>query len=121
MLTDHCYSICINSSKLASPSFTDEISLIALHSSFLTTFMNICHECGLTWRNEFNHSKTSTVTFGETKAVDRTSMNEREWRLGGDILEELYEYKNLGVLKNYIESFSSNLADNIERLEKRLG
>ena len=121
VLTDHCYSICINSSKLASPSFTDDISLIALHSSFLTTFMNICHEYGLTWRNEFNHSKTGIVTFGETKAVHRASMNELEWRLGGDIVEELYEYKNLGVLKNYIESFSSNVADNIEKTIKKAG
>ena len=39
VLTDHCYSICINSSKLASPSFADDMSLIALHPSFLTTFM----------------------------------------------------------------------------------
>ena len=55
VLTDHCCSICINSSKLASPSFADDISLIALHPSFLMTFMNICHEYGLTWRYEFNH------------------------------------------------------------------
>ena len=55
VLTDHCYSICINSSKLASSSFADDISLIASHPSFLTTFMNICHEYGLTWRYEFNH------------------------------------------------------------------
>ena len=58
VLTDHCYSICINSSKLASPSFADDVSLIALHPSFLTTFMNICHEYSLTWRYEFNHSKS---------------------------------------------------------------
>ena len=47
VLTDHCYSICINSSKLASPSFADNVSLIALHPSFLTTFTNICHEYGM--------------------------------------------------------------------------
>ena len=27
-------------------------------------------------------------------------------------MEELYEYKNLGVLKNYVGSFSSNVTDN---------
>ena len=69
VLTDHCYSICINSSKLASTSFADDVSLIALHPSFVTTFMNICHEYGLTGRYEFNHSKGGVVTFGETKAV----------------------------------------------------
>ena len=80
--------------------------------------MNICHEYGLTWRYEFNHSKSGNVTFGETKAVHHASMNEREWRLGDDIVQELYEYKNLGVLKNYIGSFSSNVTDNIEKTRK---
>ena len=77
-LTDHCYSICINSSKLASPSFADDVSLIALHPPFLMTFMNICHEYSLTWRYEFNHSKSGIVTFGETKAAHHASMNECE-------------------------------------------
>ena len=118
----HCYLICINSSKLASSSFKDDISLTALHQSFLTTFMNICDEYGLTWRYEFNHSESGIVTFGETKAVHCASMNEREWRLGNDTVEELYdrEYKNLGVLKNYIGSFSSDVTDNIEKSRKRL-
>ena len=31
---------------------------------------------------------------------------ERKWILGNDIVKELYEYKNLGVVKNYIGSFS---------------
>ena len=120
ILTDHCYSIYINSSKLASPPFADDVSLIALYPSFLTTFTNICHEYGLTWRYEFNHSK-SGITFGETKAVHHASMNEREWRLGDDIVEELYEYKNLRVLKNYIGSFSSNMTDYIEKPRKKAG
>ena len=75
--------------------------------------MNIYHEYGLTWRYEFNHSKSGIVTFGETKAVNYASMNEREWRLGDDIVEELYEYKNLGVLKSYCGSHSSNVTYNI--------
>ena len=40
------------------------------------------------------------------------SMNERDWVLENDFVDELYEYKNLGVVKNYIGSFSSN-ADEI--------
>ena len=83
--------------------------------------MNICHECGLTWRSEFDHSKSGIVTFGETKTVHHASMNEPEWKLGDDIVEELYEYKNLGILRNYIGSFSSNLTDNIEKTRKKAG
>ena len=45
----------------------------------------------------------------------------RESRLGDDIVEELCEYKNLGVLKNYIGSFSSNVTDNIQKTRKKAG
>ena len=37
------------------------------------------------------------------------------------IVDELYEYKNLGVLKNYVGSFSSNVEDNIDRTRKKVG
>ena len=46
-------------------------------------------------------------------------MNERMWKLGNDIADEVYEYKNLAVLKNYIGSFSSNMTDNIEKTRKK--
>ena len=36
-------------------------------------------------------------------------------------MEELYEYKNLGVLKNYVGSFSSNTDVNIDKTRKKVG
>ena len=47
-------------------------------------------------------------------------MKEREWMLGDAIVNELYEYKNLEVLKNYVHSFTSDVEDNIEKEHKRL-
>ena len=61
------------------------------------------------------------VTFGETKAVHYQSMKTRGWVLCGDTVDELYEYKNLGVLKNYVGSFSSNVDDNIEKTLNKAG
>ena len=50
------------------------------------------------------------------------SMKEREWTLGDAIVKELYEYKNLGVLKHYVNSFfASNVEDNIEKARKKAG
>ena len=46
-------------------------------------------------------------------------MKEREWALGDDTVEELYEYKNPGVLKHYCGSFASNISDNIDKTLKR--
>ena len=48
-------------------------------------------------------------------------MKEREWILGDGTADELYEYKNLGVLKNYVGSFSSNVEDNIDKTRKKAG
>ena len=47
--------------------------------------------------------------------------NQREWALSDDTVEELYEYKNLGVLKNYYGSFASNISDNINKTRKKAG
>ena len=83
--------------------------------------MHICYCYSLKWRYEFNNSKSGVVTFGETKAVHYQSMKTREWILGGNSVDELYEYKTLGVLKNYIGSFSSNVDDNIEKTRNKAG
>ena len=46
-------------------------------------------------------------------------MKECEWILGDGTVDELYECKNLGVLKNYIGSFCSNVEDNIDKTRKK--
>ena len=46
-------------------------------------------------------------------------MKERTWVLGGKSVTELYEYKNLGVVKNYIGSFSTDADDNIDKTRKK--
>ena len=121
MLTNHCYAIFINGLRIRSPPFADDITLLALHPSFLQTFMSICYKYGLKWRYEFNHSKSGIVTFGESKPQHFESMKNRGWLLGNTLVDELYEYKNLGVLKNYVGSFSSNVEDNIDKTCKKVG
>ena len=37
------------------------------------------------------------------------------------VVDELFEYKNLGVLKNYVCSFASNVDDNIQKARKNSG
>ena len=101
-LTNHCYAISINQLSLHSPSFADDIALLALYPTFLTSLMGMCYEYSTKWRYEFNHTKSGVVTYGETKPVHFEEMKEREWILGDGTVDELYEYKNLGVLKTYI-------------------
>ena len=108
-------NIFINGLRIPSPSFADDITLLALHPSFLKTFMSICYKYGTKWRYEFNHFKSGIVTFGESKPQHFESMKNRVWLLGHTIVDELYEYKNLGVQKNYVGLFSSNVEDNIDK------
>ena len=58
-------------------------------------------------------------TFGEPKTQHSESMKNRVIPLTDTIVDELYEYKNLGVLKNCVGSFSSNVKDNIEENQQK--
>ena len=71
------------------------------------------------WRYHFNHTKSGAVTFGESKPLHSAVMQNRKWVLGDDNVDELYEHKNLGILKNYVGSFSSNIDDNFEKTQKK--
>ena len=94
---------------------------VGVHPSFLNTFMSIFYKYGIKWRYEFNHSKSGIVTFGESKPQHFEFMKNRVWLSGDTIVDELYEYKNLGVLKNCVSSFSSNVEDNIDKTRKKVG
>ena len=72
--------------------------------------MNLCHAYSI---------KSGIVTFGESKRAHSEAMKESIWVLGGESVTELYEYKNLGVVKNYIGSFSTNADDNIDKTQKK--
>ena len=111
----------MNRLSLPSPSFADDIALLALHRTFLTSFMGMCYKYSTRWRYEFNHAKSGVVTYCETKPVHFEEIKKREWILGDGTVDERYEYKNLGVLKNYIVSFSSSVEDNIEKSRKKAG
>ena len=82
--------------------------------------MNICYEYSVKWRYEFNHVKSDNVTFAEAKRVHCQSMNDCDWVLGNDSVDELYDYKTL-VVRNYIGSFSSNADENIDKTRKKAG
>ena len=109
----------------------DKLSLVPLlqmilHCSpctppFFKLLWTTCCDYTLKWRYEFNHPKSGTVTFGEDKQTHCTRMNERECKLGLQNIYELYEYKNLGVTKNYIGSSVSVVNDNIEKTRKKAG
>ena len=120
-LSEHNFAICISSMKLSAPSFADDISLLVFYPTFLQHFLNIAYEYSLKWRYEFNNIKSSKVIYGESKPSYFANMQERSWTLGAENVDELYEYKNLVVYKNYCCSFNANIDENIEKTRKKAG
>ena len=78
--------------------------------------MSICCKHGIKLRYDFSHSKSGIAAFGESEPQHSESMKNRVWLLRDTIVDELYEYKNLGLLKNYVGSFYSNDKDNINKM-----
>ena len=48
-------------------------------------------------------------------------MKERHCLLGENTADELYEYQNLGVFKNYCSSFSTNVDENFGKATTEAG
>ena len=93
---------------------------LSLHCTHLFSKpLNICSYYDIKWTYDFNHSKSGIVTFCETKPQHFESLKNREWFLVDTKVEELYEYKNLGVLKNYVSSFFSNIDINTNKIRKK--
>ena len=74
-LSDHSFTIFINTLRMPAPSFADDI---CLHQSLLKILVHNCHNYSKPWRYEFNHSKSGVDNFGETKPIHCKSMKESE-------------------------------------------
>ena len=69
VLTNHCYSISMNTLDLPSPFSADDATLLALYPTFSHTFMDMCYEYSIKWRYEFSYIKSGVVTFSECKLL----------------------------------------------------
>ena len=99
-LSDHCLAISIDTLSLPSGTlFCGRCHTACFVPIFPEALMSICYDYSVTWRYEFNHSKSGIVTFGETKPIHAQSLKEREWFLGNTAVDELSEYKEFGCFK----------------------
>ena len=73
------------------------------------------------WRYEYNQSKSGIVVFGESRVQHYREKQTRHWELDGNVVTELDEYKNLGVVKNYTSSSRLYISEAIEKIRKKAG
>ena len=64
-------------------------------------------------------TKSGVVTFGETRPQHFVQKHKRSWTIGEKVVEEESEYKNLGVVKNYVCSFQFAIDEAIEKTRKK--
>ena len=57
--------------------------------------------------------------FGESQVQHCHEKQARHWEIDGNVVTELEEYKNLGVVKNYSSSSRLDISEAIAKLEKR--
>ena len=78
---------------LGSCLFADDIALLASCARELQAMLDVAAEFASRWRLKFNPKKCGVLVVGQKK-------QQRRWRLGKDKIDEVDEYKYLGVWIN---------------------
>ena len=73
--------------------FADDIALLASSASELQAMLDVAAEFASKWRLKFNPKKCGILVIGQKK-------QQRKWHLGRDRIDEVDEYKYLGVWVN---------------------
>ena len=105
----------------SAPTFADDMTLLGLHASALSTLIRCAYDNCCEWRYEYHNEKSGIVVFGETPAVHGRMINTRKFFIGSSLIEEVKEYTNLGIYKNYCGSFATNVDENITKAKKKAG
>ena len=107
--------------SLSSPCFADDLTLVSCYLTCLKILIQIAYEYSCKWRYQFNYDrKTAAVFFGESPLVSHSvNMKAHQWNVGPNSIYELSEYVNLGVFKNYCDSFDKTLIRNITKTRKK--
>ena len=111
--------ICLTNRFCSAPTFADDMTLLGLHASALSTLIRCAYDYCCKWRYEYHNEKSGIVVFGETPAMHGRMINTRKFFIGFSLIEEVKEYTNLGIDKNYCGSFATNIDENITKARKR--
>ena len=103
--------ICLTNRFCSAPTFAEDMTLLGLHASTLSTLIRCDYDYCCKWKYE--NEKSGIVVFGETPAMHGRMINTRKFFIGSSLSEEVKEHTNLGIYKNYCGSFATNIDENI--------
>ena len=115
MICDLKVGICLTNRFCSAP--TDDMTL--LHALALSTLIRYAYDYCCKWRYEYHNEKSGIAVFGETPAMHGRMINTRKSVIASSPIEELKEYTNLGIYKNYCGSFATNIDENITKVRKK--
>ena len=113
--------ICLTNRFCSSPAFADDMMLLGLHASALSSLIRCAYDYCCKWRYEYYNEKSGIVVFGETPAMIGRMINTRMFAIGSSPIEELKEYFIQGIYKNYCGSFATNIDEKITKAMKKSG
>ena len=117
-ICDQKMGICLTNRFCSVPTFADDMTLLGLHASALSTLIRCACDYCCKWRYEYHNEESGTAVFGETPAMHGRMINTRKFVTGSSPIEELKEYTNLEIYKNYCGSFAANIDENITKVRK---
>ena len=115
------YKKVIDNLRIGSLTFVDDMTLLSLFPSFLRDLMHEVTQYSKIWQHDYNQSKSSVVVLGGSRVQLYREKQARHWELDGNVVTELDEYKNLGVVKNYASLSRLDIPEAIERNSKKGG
>ena len=110
--------ICLTNRICSAPTFADDMTLFGQQASALSTLITCVYDYCCKWRYEYHHKKSGIEVFGETPAMHGRMVNTRKFVTGFSPIEELKEYINLGIYKNYCGSSATNIDENVTKARK---
>ena len=113
--------ICLTNRFRSAPTFADGMTRLGLHASAPLTLIRCAYDYCCKWRYEYHNEKSGIIVFGETPVLYGRMINTRKFVIGSSSIEELKEYTNLGIYKNYCGSFATNIVENITKARKKSG
>jgi hypothetical protein len=100
----------------ASPTFADDIAVVALYKPTLQRMFATCYQFSLQWRFDFNARKSEVIIFGRDECPTRMVM------LGDQAVKETDSCKHMGVLLATSNAHKVQcIADKIQASKKEVG
>ena len=111
--------ICLTNRVCSAPTFADDLTLLGLHASVLSTLIRCAYDYCCKWRYKYHNEKSGIVAFGETPAMHGRMINTRKFFIGLSLIEEVKEYINLEFIKITVALLQPTLMRISQRPGKR--